>query len=848
VRVSISAVVLAVAGAPLAVGGVHRPALLILGSLALVAVGFLGASEWRAGGRLRFSKATIFPAAFVFLTAFQLIPLPPWMVDRIDPNGATLLADGGGGSGGWRFLSLDPGSTGQALARATTAFLIFLAAYHFAAKRNSRSWILRSVVMAGMAAVTIGLGHRIFAIPKIYGLFENGRISALLTGPFINANHCAEFLELATFVGLACARQAITPLGRIGWHSAAAVAAAGALATLSRSSVFALGAGVAVIVAGQATERQSAPGTFVRRRWLPLMAWLAAIGLVAVSIGAGQLFERFRANAAGKDMRLGLWLDSLAVLRAHPFGIGREAFDTVYPVYRTLEIGRPVRFSFVENEPLQMLIDFGYFGFVLLASAVVFPIREIIRHGRRDGVEIALLAGLVAVGAHSVTDFGLETLGVLLPFTAVLGTVLGRNHRSPTPSAAVASQKASRDPFRFHGLGPAIAGLGAGLVAIWVAAAAGGRDFDSELKGATVARDRRAVIADARRAHPVDYYYPLLLSAMEPLVLPGGGHSPRLRALNQALRLCMNCAEVHLQVARTMWRLGRRTQALAEWSTAARGKTAIFRQSLDELASLGAKPTELIRLADQDPQRLLEIARFLLGIARPDQVEQIVAAASRAGAPALEVALLQARMNLAGTDLRATELAIARVTNLAPTDSRVGLLEAEFVLQQAAKDAPSRALALIERALEREPSDLDLQRKRIEIVSRFERWTLADESIVGFKQALQETGRSTVEANLAAAGIYLRLGRIRDAMAEYRIATISDPANVSIWREFASSAEGTRHYVLAREAYTEVMRLNPDKQVLEAIRRIDDAQAAERLGPKAQGPPFHVSKSFTTAP
>ena len=87
----------------------------------------------------------------------------------------------------------------------------------------------------------------------------------------------------------------------------------------------------------------------------------------------------------------------------------------------------PLRFAFVENEPLQLLIDGGWVFFCSSAAAV--GCRRLAHRtplARRDKIEAALIAGLFAVLVHSLFDFGLETLGVLLPFAAVFGTVLGR--------------------------------------------------------------------------------------------------------------------------------------------------------------------------------------------------------------------------------------------------------------------------------------------------------------------------------------------------------------------------------------------------------------------------------------
>jgi predicted Zn-dependent protease len=274
---------------------------------------------------------------------------------------------------------------------------------------------------------------------------------------------------------------------------------------------------------------------------------------------------------------------------------------------------------------------------------------------------------------------------------------------------------------------------------------------------------------------------------------------------------------------------------------AARSQSEIFHRSLGELSALGALPNELALLAGDDPRRLLEIAAFLLGAGQPDQADSIVTAASQVGASPLEVAILHARITLTGTNLTATQQAVVHAKQLSPTDPRVALLEAEQMSRQASADGGAEALGVVEHALDRDPNNLDLQRKRIDIVVRFERWSAADRAIVGFKQALQESVGSTVEANLAAAGIYARLGRTSDALTEFRIATTADPSNPGIWRQFATFAETARYYVVAREAYAELLRLAPDQAAREAIRRLDELQAAERVGTATpSGLPAHA--------
>src|SRR5262249_61601908 len=125
--------------------------------------------------------------------------------------------------------------------------------------------------------------------------------------------------------------------------------------------------------------------------------------------------------------------------------------------------------------------------------------------GRRDAVEAALVAGVLAVLAHSLVDFGLETLGVLLPFMAVLGTIIGRSRS--TEARLLAERPA------WAVVGVALGGLVFGIAAV---AHGGYDDFDALLRGATAAGPRRDLLARAQRAHPRDYFYPLAAARAEP--------------------------------------------------------------------------------------------------------------------------------------------------------------------------------------------------------------------------------------------------------------------------------------------------------------------------------------------
>ena len=135
-------------------------------------------------------------------------------------------------------------------------------------------------------------------------------------------------------------------------------------------------------------------------------------------------------------------------------------------------------------------------------------------------------------------------------------------------------------------------------------------DFDALLRVAPPGTERRELLVRAQRTHPTDYFYVLAFAQLQPMASPGGGPSPRLRALNRALRLCPSCEQVHLEIARSLWHAGRRGQALLEWRTTVDLQPMLLAPALGELFALGAKPEELAAIATSNPARIVEVAAF----------------------------------------------------------------------------------------------------------------------------------------------------------------------------------------------------------------------------------------------
>ena len=699
----------AVVGAPLACGAVHRPVLLpLLGTLvALAAATAVLASAKQAD--LPLLPVLILPVLFLVIAVAQIVPIPAALRALLDPKGSELLALAH--LTGAQPLSLDPPATYLRVAHAAAALAVGLAALVLASGRRMRFVAPGLMAVAGLAALVIGLGHRAVSEDKIYGLFGYGR--GLPIGPFINPNHTAEFLELAAFAALAFAFARPSRDGQRVWKIIAAVLAAGALSTLSRGSVLALGSGALVwyLLAPRSDEGEP----LHRTRFAGVLIGLVVVVGVALGFGAEGLVGRFAETSPGDEGRLSLWWDALNVVRAHPMGIGLGAFGRVYPVYRSLP--QTAWFQFPENQPVGILIETGIPGALLMLAGLALVVRHFAKNARRDRVEASLAAGLVAVLAHNLTDFGLETPGILLPFAALLGAMFGRQ------AVVVTSESPAPRRGTTVTAGFAAAAVLGGIALLFSPST---RDFDALLRSP----DRAAspsLAREASRAHPTDYVYALAEARLTPTNLASAAE--RLRMLNRAIILCPQCSGAHIDAARDLWRLGRRQQALLEWKTALALRPAQLPTAVDELARAGAKPAELISLANE--QNRHELSRLLLARGLIDAAREILAGGTDQSS--VEFHLAQAQIALQANDVLAARAAAKQALAAAPRDPRGFLVAAEVESRASDRD---KAIEILTDGLRFEPLNVELNRRMLALLMQTEKWRAIDRALDDLRRAL----------------------------------------------------------------------------------------------------------------
>jgi O-antigen ligase len=173
----------------------------------------------------------------------------------------------------------------------------------------------------------------------------------------------------------------------------------------------------------------------VPRRALVLLLGLLAVAFLVSKISHGELGARLPQLIQDSPRRI-IWESSWNLLQAAPWqGIGLGLFYLAYPPYRN-----PADNSggfFAHNDYLQIWIETGLSGLVLLlallVAALTLFVRALRKTGLRSGSHIemtGLFCGLLAVAGHSVVDFNLYILSIMM----MSGLAMARFHELATRS------------------------------------------------------------------------------------------------------------------------------------------------------------------------------------------------------------------------------------------------------------------------------------------------------------------------------------------------------------------------------------------------------------------------------
>lgn len=561
-RFSLASLAVATGLAILVIGGATRWSQ----ALVAVAVGVgLGAVLLSKRAFERRPPLVLLLLALSAWTALQLVPLPAGLVASLSPTLDGLRQDGAAlaGVSVWSSISMDPPSTLRALTFLLTLSGVAVIALRVAVSERGR-YVLVAVVagFAGIAAVVAG-AHELADATTLYGLYEPRQVPPIL-GPLLNTNHlgCLTAVGTVTSLGLVLyPKQSV--LRRIVWTVCSGTCLVVTMATLSRGAVLGLAMGLVATLAAVIVHRFHALDGATRRRrerflttTLPAGVMVACGIAIAVYLGAGSVMQQLETTTLDEIQsprsKFAAWKSSLELVEDSPvFGVGRGAFETTFT--RVHPASAFATFSHAENEAVQVVVDWGIGGALLVLGLGGWTMLLAIRRWRDGPLAAGALGGLATIAFQSNFDFGLELLGLAVPVT-ILAATLTYGGLAEVSQKRLPQLRALRVAHGLAVLLGAILLLGSSTRTV---------EEDHHLLRA---KPERAVVLDAIAAHPLDYYGFAILA--EDMLRAEDANA--VRVLNHAMRLHPTHAGLHWVAARMLMRANRPSQAEAEYSTALR--------------------------------------------------------------------------------------------------------------------------------------------------------------------------------------------------------------------------------------------------------------------------------------
>ncbi len=334
------------------------------------------------------------------------------------------------------------------------------------AHRQERTWLIGALLVLGSLQAMFGIWQAYSGAKTIFGYERPEGYLLRASGTYICPNHLAGLLEM--LLGLALAKLAFqhgkghgsiqqVALKKFLLGYAAVVIVAGILHSLSRGGWVATAAGILGFVIW-ATFR-------ARSRWPRIALGVAIAGtfatmlfnVAAVRNYVALTFTENQPGASVSDPTLGgrtmYWQSTFKIIQENPlFGTGAGTWNYMQQKHR--HPGMQMNPEYAHNDILQLMSDYGIFGFSLVLAALAcfyWQATRIVRRGVTSEQRAFAIGAILAVSMmliHSWFDFNLHIPANAMVFVALLGMVAGIE----VPSSS--AQRIEMQPaFRYAGAG-----------------------------------------------------------------------------------------------------------------------------------------------------------------------------------------------------------------------------------------------------------------------------------------------------------------------------------------------------------------------------------------------------------
>lgn len=350
----------------------------------------------------------------VALPLIQLVPLPPALWQGLPGRDLVAQSLDLAGGRGWFPISLDGARTLIAALGLLAPLAVLTIAMVLPAAGLARvQW---AVVALGAGSALFGSLHLVN--PAWGDLYAAAKpMPGILVGTFADRNAAALFFVGCLLLLIGSARVPVTPTRQLIAGAAGGFLALAVVLTGSRTGMVLLALPLVLLLwRGASLGKTTSTPQSRRSKW-----WLAGAGVLLASLavvvatsGRGQAsLDRFD---QGDGMRAELREDArFAAQHYWPVGAGMGTFDEVFQNDESLENISPVRAGRAHMDYLELAIEAGLCGVLLLSGWLVWLLLAGWRAVVRPGAWPARGAFLIAVGiaAQSLLSFPLRNQAML---------------------------------------------------------------------------------------------------------------------------------------------------------------------------------------------------------------------------------------------------------------------------------------------------------------------------------------------------------------------------------------------------------------------------------------------------
>lgn len=395
----------------------------------------------------------------IALSAFQIIPLPAFILRILSPSSLSLAQE----------LKADIFSSATLTTIATVPWathieiiklLTFVMTYFIVVNNfNSINKIERLIIglmIIGGAEAIYGLVQYVSGDEMIFNFTALDHTKDRLIGTFPSPDHFAAYMKMCIFTGLGYLMY-ISDFGNLsesgrknkkniveslkdffidnkGWEGKVSLCiviilmSTAVIFTKSRSGILSL---VISFICFFALVRTK----FSSKKMIQLVAVILLFTMLAgIWIGITPVFDRYlnlNANKEVEEGRFSIWQSTFNIFKDYPvFGSGLGSFVHIYPAYTTRTNQGWVNHA--HNDWLELLSDMGITGFIIvLTGFILLSTQKLFKGfsgsgGRIVFIYFGLYMAIFSIAVHCITDFNLKTtadsflLSVLTAFFILL--------------------------------------------------------------------------------------------------------------------------------------------------------------------------------------------------------------------------------------------------------------------------------------------------------------------------------------------------------------------------------------------------------------------------------------------